>query len=195
MSSLSSWWEALSGIEKVYWCFALPFTLLMILQLVFSFAAADSDVEMDHDADGSHHDAHGGSMQIFTVKNFIAFFAVMGWIGIACIRGGLSNVPVIAISFVAGTGAMLLMAWLFFRISKLTDSGTLLLQNAIGAIGEVYLTIPALKSGRGKVMVKVQGAVRELDAVTDESEPIKTGATIRVTGVLDQDIVIVTGKI
>jgi hypothetical protein len=83
------------------------------------------------------------------------------------------------------------MAALFYYMSKLQHSGTLNISNAMNMTGEVYLTIPASKKGMGKVQIKIQGALRELEAMTDENEEIPTGRAIQVTGITQSDILIV----
>jgi hypothetical protein len=75
-------------------------------------------------------------------------------------------------------------------MGKLTDSGTLNLNGAVGKIGSVYLTIPAKRSGLGKVQVKVQG-LQTLDAMTDSEEEIKTGSVIEVVDILNNEILLV----
>ena len=83
------------------------------------------------------------------------------------------------------------MAALFYFMSKLTDSGTLNMKNAIGHLGEVYLTIPGNRNGMGKVQLTVQGSIRTLDAITDDMEAIKTSSLIQVIDVIDQQILLV----
>ena len=83
------------------------------------------------------------------------------------------------------------MATLYFFISKLTDSGTLIYKNALDAVGEVYLTIGADRSKIGKVTVRVQGSMRELDALTDSLSELKTGTIIKVVDVTSNGILIV----
>ena len=60
-----------------------------------------------------------------------------------------------------------------------------------GKTGEVYLTIPSNRAGVGKITAVVQSALRELDAVTDADEPIKTGTQIKIVSVLNQNTVVV----
>jgi hypothetical protein len=76
-------------------------------------------------------------------------------------------------------------------MSKLNDSGTLVMQNAIGAVGDVYISIPAQKKGLGKVQGKVQGALRTLEAMTEETDDIKTGSLIEVMDVINDQILLV----
>ena len=54
------------------------------------------------------------------------------------------------------------------------------ISNAVGKTGEVYLTIPPSLSGTGKINVDLQGTLTELDAMTENDTPIKTGAKVKV---------------
>ena len=74
---------------------------------------------------------------------------------------------------------------------KLQYDGTLNIQNAIGLTGTVYLTVPALRTAPGKVNVTVQEQLREFEAVTDRTTPIPTGSSIRVVGLLKDNMVLV----
>jgi hypothetical protein len=86
---------------------------------------------------------------------------------------------------------MTVMAAMFYYMRKLNDSGTLDFKNAIGAVGEVYLTIGAKRSTIGKAHVKIQGALRELEALSDAETDLKSGSVIKVTNVTDNGILIV----
>jgi hypothetical protein len=41
--SISDAWQTMSLLEKVYWCFAIPFSLLFVIQLVLTFFGGDID--------------------------------------------------------------------------------------------------------------------------------------------------------
>ena len=86
---------------------------------------------------------------------------------------------------------MTLMATLFYLMSKMAESGTLNMKNAIGKLGEVYLVIPAKRGGLGKVQLSIQGAIRTLDAITDDQENIPTASIIEVLNVIDDQILLV----
>jgi hypothetical protein len=93
------------------------------------------------------------TMEVFIFsrsKNLIAFFTLFAWSGLACIEGGFSLAIVIIVSVVCGTVMMIIMASLFYYISKFSHSGTLNMKNAIGNSGDVYLSIPAKKSRNGQ---------------------------------------------
>lgn len=190
---ISSWWQSLPGFEKMFWAIALPFSALFVVQTILSFAAGDgdstfgdADVAMDHD--------HGMGYGFFTIKNFIAFFTIFGWTGIALSKGNVNKGITITVALIAGALMVVLMMLLFRSMSKLKHSGTLEIQNAIGKIGETYLFIPAARTGIGKVHLKVQGSLREMQAITDELNEIPTGRLIKVLDVLNNSILIVTTK-
>jgi hypothetical protein len=190
-SDFPAWWEALSTLAKIYWIVAFPATLLFLIQLVMTFIGGDGDHDyddFDHDGD---FDGDSGGLHIFTFKNLIAFFTLFAWSGLACIEGGFSLAIILVVSVVCGTLMMFIMASLFYYISKFSHSGTLVMKNAIGNSGDVYLSIPAKKAGMGKVQVKVQGALRTLNAMTEDTEIIKTGSLIEVTDIIGENILLV----
>lgn len=190
-TDFSAWWDTLIVIQKVYWLVAIPFTLIFILQLIMSFFTGDADHDASGHADSTVDGDHGIPFQFFTLKNLIAFFTIFGWTGIACINAGLGNGIVILISVLCGLAMMVIMASIFYFMSKLVESGNLNVKNAVNKTGTVYLPIPASRGGMGKIQAKVQSALRDLDAVTDEPETLKTGTLVVVTAVLDNNVVVV----
>lgn len=72
---------------------------------------------------------------------------------------------------------------LFFLISKLQRNGSMNLTHAIGSIGDVYIPIPPNRQSYGKIMIVIQGALREVEAVTDEQTELSTGSQVRVISV------------
>ena len=191
---MNDWWTTLDSFEKVFWIIAIPATLAFLIQLVLTFVGGDLDGDVDADTgvDAEMDSDHGIPFQFFTLKNLIAFFTIFGWTGIACIDAGLGTASTIIISFLAGTTMMAIMATIFYYMGKLADSGSLELKNALNKEGEVYLRIPAAKGGMGKVQIKVQGALRDLEAMTNDTEDLPTGSIIRVVQVTDNNILIVT---
>lgn len=180
----------MSTFEKVYWIIGVPATLIFLIFLVLSFVGGDTDVDGDADMEVDSDDGIG--FHFITLKNMVAFFAVFAWSGIACLKGGLGTAPTIAISILCGLAMMAIMASLYYFMGKLADSGTLKISNCVGKLGETYLVVPAKRGGFGKLSIKVQGALRTLDAITDDEEDIKTGAIAKVIDVIDDHILLVT---
>lgn len=194
---LTAWWDTLELIQKIYWLAALPSTLIFLIQLIMSMTGVDADhgdFDTDFDTDGGDID-HGPGFNLLSPKTIISFIMVFGWSGLTALNYGfVSKIAIAGISISAGLAMMFLTAWLFFLMSKLQQSGTMKINNAIGQTGEVYLTIPGKKKGNGKVQIIVQGALRTLDAVTEEIEDIKTGSHIEVTAIFGEEILVVRKK-
>lgn len=184
---MTEWFSNLEFLSKVYWLVAVIGSLIFAVVMIMAFLGGDADDIGDIDAD---IDA-GAGFQFISFKNLVGFFTIFGWSGIACIDAGLSTPLVIIISVISGLLMMVIMAALFYFISNLTDSGTLNYNNAIDAIGEVYLPIGADRSKMGKVSVNVQGSMRELDALTDSLTELKSGTIITVVDVTTNGILIV----
>lgn len=191
---ISAFWQNLTVVQKIFWIIAIPASTLFIIQLVLTFIGFDHDVDVTGHSDMSVAGDDGISSQFFSFKSILAFFTVFSWTGIACIDGGLSVFASTAISIIAGVIIVVVMATLFFYMSKLSDSGTLNINNALHKIGTVYLTIPGKRKAMGKVQVKVQG-LQTLDAFTDDEEDIKTGSVIEVVGIVSNEILLVKRSI
>lgn len=191
---ISSWWQSLVMFEKIFWVFALLFSFLFVIQLIMAFAGGDGDLAAGDADDYIGHD-DGIGYQFFTIKNLIAFFTVFGWTGIACIKGGMSKGLTIGIALLAGSIMVVMMAFLFRSLSRLKQSGTLQMKNAIGLIAETYLFIPAGREGFGKIHIKVQGSLHELQAITDDTEKIPTGKLVKVVGIVNDSVLLVTSNL
>ena len=190
MSNYVEWWDGLSGPLKLFWALAIPFSIFFILQLFSTIFGHDH-----HDSDG--HDGHfddGPSFNLFTVKNLIAFFCIFGWVGIAAVDSGLSTVLSFVFAAAGGLVVMILMAALVYYLAKANVDGTMRFKNAVGAAGEVYLTIPAHRATVGMVQIKVQGSLRTLEAVTDDEKDIPTGKLIKVIKIVNNNILVVTAE-
>ena len=185
------WFSSLEWFDRVYWVVALIGSIFFLIMLVTTFIGGDIDMDSDIGGAEVSFDIDGGGFHFFTIKNLIAFFTIFGWSGIAAIEADQSNGMVIFISIACGLIMMLIMATLFYLISRLNDSGTLDTKNAIGAVGDVYLTVGKERSRIGKVNVRIQGAIRELEALTDDDEDLTQGAVIKVMDVTSNGILII----
>ena len=192
MDTYTSWWGSLTPLLKVYWTLAIPFTIFFLLQMLLSFFAGGDhpDVDVDQEVDSDH----GIPFQFLTFKNMVGFFTVFSWTGIAFSAGGTGPTLSLTFAALAGLAMMTLMASLFYFMTKLNSSGTMKFTEAIGKVGEVYLSIPPKRINSGKIQLVVGGLLRTLDAVTDDEENIPTGKQARVAQVLDNNTLLVTTK-
>jgi hypothetical protein len=187
---MEEWFGPLSLFEKIYWAVAGISSVIFLVLLVLTFLGGDTD-NIEGDVDVEIEGDTGIGFQFLSFKNLIGFLTIFGWSGIACMEGGLSMGLTVVISVICGLLMMLAMAGLFYYLGKLQSSGTLILKNALDQTGEVYLTLGAKRSKIGKVSINVQGALRELDALTDEDRDLLMGNVVRVKEVTDNGILIV----
>lgn len=188
---MQEWYSALSGFEQVFWGIALIASVFFVFVLVTTLIGGDTD-GLDGDVDADIEGDTGIGFQFFSFKNIVAFFTIFGWSGISFLEAGMSKGIVVLLAAVCGLAMMFVMAFLMYQMRKMTSSGTLRMENAIGQIGEVYLTIGANRSRMGKVQITVQGALRELDALTDEERDLSTSTVITVKEITSNGILIVS---
>ena len=193
INSILPQWSEIGLFEQVFWFITIPATVFFLILLALTIFGGETDAGMDvnTDVDGEIADGDSIPFQFLSLKNIVAFFTVFGWSGIGLINAGLASWLVIPLAFVCGFLMMVLMASLFYFMSKLAESGTLKMKNAVGKLGEVYLMIPASRGGMGKVQLNVQGSLRTLDALTDDLEKIPTSSIIQVVDVIDDQILLV----
>lgn len=193
---MSEWWASMPVFEKVFWYLAIPSTVVFLIQLFLTFfglgeGTADVDsidggFDFDPDGDGFMESA----FNFFTVRNFIIFFTVFGWSGIAFSDMGYSEVATVVISTVLGIIVMLIVASLFYFIMNLASSGNIDLKKSIGATGSVYIPIPSEGKGTGKVQILIQESLKEVEAITN-GKAISTGERVKVIEILDNNILVV----
>ena len=206
------WWNALSLASQCFYCIAIASSLFLVIQTVLMFIGMggedgldggtadlpDGDVDagdVDGDMDVDLSDTAGfDSLRIFTVRGIIAFFVVFGWVGVSMDAAGAALWLTVPIAAAAGFAMMVALAFLFRSVMRLRSDGNTDNRNAIGTSGRVQLTVPASRSGEGKVHLMLQGAYVERGAVTDEEEPIPTGAEIVVVGISGSTDLVVKRK-
>lgn len=183
------WFFDLTLFEQIYWFSAIAGTAVLTVLLLLTLLGGDL-TDMDH-VDATVHADVGIEFQFFSFKNLVGFFTIFGWSGIAAIDADLSKGLTVLLSVFCGALMMGVMASLIYYLSRMQSSGTLRHSNAMGQIGEVYLTIGEKRSSIGKISIVVQGRLWELDAITDEREPLVRGNIIKVKEVTDNGIYIV----
>ena len=81
------------------------------------------------------------------------------------------------------------MYWLLGLIAALGSAGNERIGNAVGLAATVYVPIPATGKGVGKVQLSMQNRIVEYQAVTEDSEPLKTGEKVQVVAIKNDDTV------
>lgn len=120
---------------------------------------------------------------IFNFQGIVAALTVLGFAGLAASAAKLS----LTLTFlIAGASAMVMMmlvgALLRMMVSMDTDN-TVQIDQAVGQVGTVYLSIPAAGSGQGKIMVNLQQRLMEFPAITQQAAPLASGDQVIVIAV------------
>lgn len=181
--SFTGWWEALGSTEQIYWGIALISSAIFVIQLILTLIGLDADLEADVDG--------GDGLGIISLRSLITFTTFFGWGGIVAMERDLSTGKVVMLAFLAGFLAMVALAYALSQMLKLQESGTVDVINAISKEGQVYLRIPVAKDGKGMIHVNMENKLMEFEAISDGAE-IPTGSKVRITDVLNKNVMLVT---
>jgi len=205
---MAQWWSSLTSLNQVFYCVAAFFGVIFVWQLVAVLMGlagdegdVDHDVDVDHpdvmDHDGTYEDfEHGAqtdaaetvaSFRVLTLRSVITFFTLFSWGGALYLNNRLPVGKSMGYAVLWGLGGMFAIAMLLHWMRQMTETGTKDIHSSVGAVGSVYLDIPADKLG--EVRVPVSGVISYVKARSPEGKEIKAGSRVRVTRVLDQTTV------
>lgn len=181
--------ENLEPLLKTFWFVAIPTSIIFLIQTIMTFLGVDATDGLEADFDGNLSDVDA-PFQLFSLRNLINFLLGFSWTGISFYTTISNPILLVAISLVVG----ILFLYLFYiamkQIQKLAENNSFNIQNTLNKTAEVYLTIPENKTGKGKIMISVNGSFHELEAMT-ESEKIQSGAIVKVVKIENNNILIV----
>ena len=165
---------------------------ILVVQLALGVVGLQHGGGHDHAA--AHHDSsalldgHGHLVESAHLRSAralaagLTFFGLGGLLGMQLGLGAILSAPV---GIVLGGAAQFATAAALRAMARLEQDRTLSLDRAVGQSATVYLTVPAERSGVGKVHVSVQERLIEVPAVT-RHEAIPTGSAVLVVDV-DED--------
>lgn len=190
---MAEWWSSLAFFQKLLYYVAIPSTLILLIQTLMTFTGmGDDGMDLDGDFDGADFDGDFElGLEIFTIRNFIAFVTFFGWGALWAFSIGKSQTLSIVLGLVSGLIMMFISAGFFYLMKKMTASGNLRLDNAVGRVGEVYLKIPPKQSGVGKIQINVQETLRELEVMTASEVALERGTLVKVIGKVSESILLV----
>jgi membrane protein implicated in regulation of membrane protease activity len=174
------YFENLEPILKTFWFIAIPTSLIFLLQSILTFVGADGDTDLDS----------GSAFEFFSLRNLVNFLLGFSWTGISFYNSITNKNLLIALAFIVGVIFVNLFFSVIRRIQRLEEDNSFKMRNTLDKTAEVYLTIPAHKSGKGKITISVNGSVHELEAMTND-EKIETGSLVKVVNIENEKILIV----
>ena len=185
--------NSLEPLQKFFWTIACCASLVFIIQTIMTFVGLGTDTDVDAGPmDGSVDSMEDGALSgVFSFRNLINFLLGYGWAGVL-LKDTVENGWLLQIIAIA-VGLLFVLAFVFMfrQVMKLSHDGSFKMQEAVGLKADVYLRIPAARSGRGKVQVSVKGSIHEIDAVTDNDTEIATGGQVEIVEALGDDLLLV----
>ena len=185
--------NSLEPLQKFFWTIACCASLVFIIQTIMTFIGLGTDTDVDAGPmDGSVDSMEDGALSgVFSFRNLINFLLGYGWAGVL-LKDTVENGWLLQIIAIA-VGLLFVLAFVFMfrQVMKLSHDGSFKMQEAVGLKADVYLRIPAARSGRGKVQVSVKGSIHEIDAVTDNDTEIATGGQVEIVEALGDDLLLV----
>lgn len=185
--------NSLEPLQKFFWTIACCASLVFIIQTIMTFIGLGTDTDVDAGPmDGSVDSMEDGALSgVFSFRNLINFLLGYGWVGVllhdSIDKGWLLQL----VAIVVGLAFVLAFVFMFRQVMKLSHDGSFKMQEAVGLKADVYLRIPAARSGRGKIQVSVKGSIHEIDAMTDNDTEIATGGQVQIVEVLGDDLLLV----
>lgn len=185
--------NSLEPLQKFFWTIACCASLVFIIQTIMTFIGLGTDTDVDAGPmDGSVDSIEDGALSgVFSFRNLINFLLGYGWAGVLLFDDIEKRWLLQLLAIAVGLLFVLAFVFMFRQVMKLSHDGSFKISEAVGLKADVYLRIPAARSGRGKVQVSVKGSVHEIDAVTDKDAEIPTGGQVEIVEVLGDDLLLV----
>ena len=177
LDQIRGWWDELNTAKQLFYAIGLLAGLVSLVLAVLAMFGIDQA-----DAADAADIGDGG---IFSVKPLTGFFLGFGWAGGIALDSGLSFPAALAIAFGAGGSIMAVVLLMIRTIYGLKSDGTVQVRRAVGAVGTVYVTVPARRASGGQVVVSFDGRQETLAAVSSVANPIPSGEKVRVTSIID----------
>lgn len=182
-----TWWAGLTGAQQLFYGIGILAGIATLVMAVLLLIGLDH-----HDVPDAHIDVdHGGGTSLFSTKPLTGFFLGFGWAGGIALDWGASVPVATAIGFATGVVLMLALAWVLRAVYSMRSDGTRQINNALGAIGTVYVSLPPSRATGGQVQVTVSGRLETLGALSVASRAIPSGEKVKVVGVVDTNTVLV----
>lgn len=192
MEDLSLWFNGLDGTMRAFWICGGVSTIIFLIQFVLTFIGI-GETDADFDMGGGAGDTmdFGGVLSLFSVRNVVNFFMGFGWGGVCAGNYTDNKLILYACAIAVGVIFVAIFFLLVKQVYKLESSGNIDMNDCVGKVCNVYLRIPAAKEGKGKVQMSINGTVIEFDAMTEDSEIIKTGTQVKVVALISNNTLLV----
>ncbi|MGC4075140.1 MAG: hypothetical protein QM760_22090 [Nibricoccus sp.] len=161
IDQVARWWDELTFAKQIFFGIGMiagVVTLILAVLSLFGLEHHDASDALSADID------HGGG-GIFSVKPLTGFFLGFGWVGGIALDNGWSLAAATGVALVSGGAILAVIVWMIRAIYSFRSDGTMRIAETVGAIGTVYLTLPAGKVEGGQVVVSFSGRQETFSAL------------------------------
>lgn len=188
IDQITGWWESLNQAKQVFYGIGIVAGVISLVLAVLAFLGMEHTDSVDAvDVAGVDHGGGG----IFSIKPLTGFFLGFGWGGGIALDAGLSLGVALIVAVGSGGAIMAIIVAMFRAIYAMRSDGTVQIKQALGAVGTVYVTVPARKAGGGQVVVNFSGRQETLAALSGAEQPIASGEKVKIVSIIDGRTVLV----
>lgn len=187
LEPVTNWWAQMDAARQLFYGIGLIAGFIALLLAILGFIGMEHHEALD--ATSADMDHGGGG--IFSVKPLTGFFLGFGWAGGMALEAGWPMIGAIAAAVAAGGSIMAVIVLMFRAIISMRSDGTVRIQDALGAIGTVYITLPPAKAAGGQVTVNFMGRQETLAALNLANRAVPSGEKIKVVEIIDTRTVLV----
>lgn len=181
--------QNMEPLLQTFWFIAIPTSFIFLIQTVMTFMGVDSHDGTNADFSGHLSDADT-PFQLFSLRNLMNFLLGLSWSGIGLYSTINNKTLLIIVSLLVGLVFVIFFFWLLKQMSRLAEDNSFQITNTLNKTAEVYIPIPANKQGKGKIMVSVNGAFHELEAMS-ENERLETSTVVKIVQILNGNVLLV----
>jgi membrane protein implicated in regulation of membrane protease activity len=185
-----TWWIRLSSAQQFFFGIGIAAGIVTLVMAILTIVGLGHH-EMDFSAHDTPAGDHADGSSLLSIKPVTGFFLGFGWGGGIALDYGLSLPVATLAAFANGSILMVALAWVIRAIYSLRSDGTRKINDAIGAIGTVYVTLPPNRAAGGQINVTVSGRLETLPALNASLRSVPSGDKVKVVGVIDASTVVV----
>lgn len=187
IDQIGGWWNELTLAKQLFYGIGMVAALVSLILAALALTGVDGGHDFDAPASGDVDDGGG----ILSVKPLTGFFLGFGWAGGLAMDAGLSLLVALALAVAAGGLLMATVVLLVRMILSVRSDGTMQIEQALGAVGTVYVTVPAAKAPGGQVIVNFSGRQETFGALHAGERSLASGEKVKVSAIVDRHTVLV----
>lgn len=183
-----NFFQGMTTLQQAFWYLAFFASIIFLFQTILTFIGTDASADLDADFDGEFHNVEA-PFELFTFRNLINFLLGFGWTG-AAFYGKFNDFLLVILAALVGLIFIGVFFFIIKQLMKLQEDNTFKIENTVGKIASVYITIPAKKIGKGKVQLSINGSYHEIEAITEGEIEITSGENVKIINIENETLIV-----